>query len=116
MVNFKQNEIEYLDSFNSRRTSYIDIVKRNLETEGKNLCQHDTAALLLTPSTRMPFLKRKRDRNLPLQMNGHDCGIFCIYYVVYRVMNIPMDFTQKDTERLREHMLLSLLVEDPTYH
>ena len=116
MVNFEQNEIEYLDSFNSRRTSYIDIVKRNLETEWKNLCQHDTAAQMLTPNTRMPFLKRKRDRGLPLQMNGHDCGIFCIYYIVYRVMNIPMDFTQKDTERLREHMLLSLLVEDPTYH
>ena len=66
VVNFERNEIEYLDTFNCRRTCYIDLIKRNIETEWKTLCQHDTAVPVLTPNNMMPI------RGLPSQRNGHD--------------------------------------------
>jgi hypothetical protein len=115
LVDFLKNEIEYLDSLNGRGAAYVDLVIVNLKNEWKNLRQDKTRARSLPAKAKFPNLKRKRDRTLPSQTNGYDCGIFCVYFILYRALTIEVDFSQTDADKLREHLLLALLVQDAKY-
>ena len=61
------------------------------------------------------MLERNRTRMVPKEENAYDCGVFIAYIVLYRACGLVYDFEESDTDKLREHLLLTLLAETPFY-
>ena len=114
LVDFLKNEIEYLDNLNGRGAAYVDLVIVNLKNEWTNLRQDKTRAKSLQAKAKFPTLRRKRTGPCPVRQK-HDCGIFYVYFILDRALTIEVDFSQTDTDKLREHLLLALLVQDAKY-
>ena len=57
------------------------------------------------------------EKNIPQQENGIDCGIFVCEYAENLARNSKFEFTQKDTdfirERIKMEVILSKLIQDP---
>ena len=53
--------------------------------------------------------KRCRPQKIPIQRNGHDCGVFCIKYAQYFARRQPMNFSQEDMDYYRRRMIWEIL-------
>ncbi|CAN8014827.1 hypothetical protein HPB47_024207 [Ixodes persulcatus] len=48
-------------------------------------------------------------KNIPMQSNTHDCGVFVCLYAERLVRNAPFDFSARDIQRLRYRMAYEIL-------
>ena len=53
--------------------------------------------------------KRLYPKDLPLQRNGYDCGVFCIKYAHYFAKGEIMDFKQEDMKYYRSRIVWEIL-------
>ena len=52
---------------------------------------------------------RYEDRNIPMQSNGYDCGVFVCLYARYLAERSAFSFNQKDIPAVRKQMVTELL-------
>ena len=48
-------------------------------------------------------------KDIPVQRNGYDCGVFCIKFAHYFARNEPMDFQQEAMIYYRKRMIWEIL-------
>ena len=90
-ANVSSNQIAYYDSL-----------------EKENLISLQVLTSYLQESTGKRF-SRYKDRNVPTQFNGHDCGVFVCLYARCLAQRSAFSFSQQDIPAFRKQMVAEIL-------
>lgn len=105
-INMQLKRFEYYDSLGGMSKSCIDALRRWLSDEWKD---KKDASVPFDTSSWGTFVPK----NIPLQRNGYDCGVFAILFGDYLAQGKPFDFTQEDMPALRATVIHRILQNEP---
>ncbi|KAL6626213.1 hypothetical protein ACP70R_029939 [Stipagrostis hirtigluma subsp. patula] len=100
VINIKDKKFQYLDSLGSMDMKVLRILARYLvdEVKDKNGQQIDALSW-----------KQEGVKNLPLQENGWDCGMFMLKYIDFYSRDMELIFGQKHMRYLRRRTAKEIL-------
>lgn len=107
IVDLEARNFEYYDSISSsspksnKNLNILRIIK-------KNFCKYSSPKF----ST---FSLKDKSEFIPKQENSFDCGVYCCFYVRYRLENENFNFSQNNTTILRNKILLELYLGKIVY-
>jgi hypothetical protein len=107
MIHMQKKEIHYFDSLSGSGKTYLEAAMRWIKDEGrekKNLTIDTNEWRLL-----------ERERNVPQQRNGSDCGMFSIYAADYLSDDLPMEYNQDEMAENRLRVGAAILRGQLTY-
>jgi len=100
VINVKEKRFEYYDSLGGRNPECLRTLRRYLIDE---FADKKKGTLSLDEWTDVV------PENIPMQLNGFDCGVFCVKFADYCGRGQPFMFTQKEMPLIRRRLILSLL-------
>lgn len=105
VVNMKQKQLEYYDSFGGKNEECFFYIKRYLADKYFELHQQpfDTSGW-----------KDVIPNDIPNQTNGYDCGVFTCQFADYCAQDKKFDFRQSDMPNIRKKMILNLIEHKET--
>lgn len=100
VVNIKQKQLEYYDSFGGKNEECFTRIKRYLVDKHQEL--HQKPLDLSDWREIIP-------NDIPKQTNGYDCGVFTCQFADYCAQDKKFDFKQSDMPNIRKKMILNLI-------
>ena len=91
VANVSNKKIAYYDSLKKENSICLEVLSNYLQKLGG-----------------IRF-SRCEDRNIPLQSNGYDCGVFVCLYAKYLAEKSAFSFNQQDIPAIRKQMVNELL-------
>lgn len=100
IIDFRDKTINYYDSMGGSNPKCLSALRQYLENESldKKKQTYDTSNW-----------KLESVKNIPLQMNGSDCGVFSCMFAEYICANKKITFTQQDMPYFRNKMVYEIL-------
>ncbi|EFA81103.1 sentrin/SUMO-specific protease [Heterostelium album PN500] len=104
VINFVDKRFEYYDSLLGDNSQCLTKLRRYLEDEMNDKSKKGVINLSeFTDYT---------PKDIPVQQNGYDCGVFTCKFADYTARGLPLDFTQKDITLSRKIMILECINKD----
>ncbi|KAI8977985.1 hypothetical protein BDB01DRAFT_294491 [Pilobolus umbonatus] len=100
VIDMKRKTISVYDSLGGNHDHTLSLLLKYLQQEHKDKKKQEYDVSGWTLST---------PKDIPLQQNMSDCGVFTCYYAERLSANKPFDFTQDDMIVLRRRMVLNIL-------
>ncbi|PUZ56711.1 hypothetical protein GQ55_5G352400 [Panicum hallii var. hallii] len=100
VINIKDKKFQYLDSLGSMDMKVLRILARYFVDEVKDKSGQQIDAL---------SWKQEGVKNLPLQENGWDCGMFMLKYIDFYSRNMDLIFGQKHMRYFRKRTAKEIL-------
>ena len=101
MIYITKREIHYYDSMSGSGMKYLEGMKRWLKDE-----HFDKKKEELNVEN---WILKDREKNIPQQRNGVDCGMFSIICADFLSDDLPLTYGQKDMPSFREKVAASIL-------
>lgn len=100
IIDFKNKTLKYYDSMGSPNYKCLQVLKQYLQDEYVD-----------KKKKTFEFLGWNCEcmKNIPLQMNGSDCGVFSCMFAEYICSNKKLDFSQEDMPYFRKKMVYEIL-------
>lgn len=100
IIDFRRKVIKYYDSMNGVNDKCLELLKDYLVSEhnDKKKSPYDVSDWELS-----------HEKNIPVQLNGSDCGVFTCKFAEYATRDAAISFTQEDMPYFRRRMVWEML-------
>ncbi|KNC96676.1 uncharacterized protein SPPG_07888 [Spizellomyces punctatus DAOM BR117] len=100
VINFKRKRLEYYDSLHGGHSSIFKNLRHYLEQESKD--KKKTTVDLSEWTEHVP-------KNVPVQLNGNDCGVFTCLFMEYTARERAFDFDGTHMPYFRKRIMCEIL-------
>lgn len=102
VVNLKGETMEYYDSLGGK-------AKRDIFDKFQIYMEENKSNFSKTKGAKFAFARIDKEKKIPQQSNGYDCGVFVCIYALYLARNAPLNFSGRDVKNFRQMMKYELL-------
>jgi sentrin-specific protease 1 len=96
-----KKEIHYYDSMSGSGAKYLEGMKKWLQDEYRDKKKEDLNV--------ENWILKDKEKNVPQQRNGVDCGMFSIICADFLSDDLPLAYEQKDMPTFREKVAAAVL-------
>ncbi|EGC34898.1 hypothetical protein DICPUDRAFT_55498 [Dictyostelium purpureum] len=103
VINFKDKQFQYFDSLLGDNRECLKKLRRYVADEMVNRSKQGIVNL--------DEFKDSIPKDIPIQSNGYDCGVFMCKYAEFSSRGSELNFTQKDITQYRRRIALELYLK-----